>query len=68
MYQDIYEGIDEKRVKEIVKALNVLGENFNEGDIIVKNYIVNHLFEFIMSVVASDKARGALHDAYRLLE
>ena len=65
---NLYEGIDKEQMEEVIAGLQLLAVNFNDGDLLVKNYIVNELFNFLARVIVQDEARQKLIDVYSMLE
>lgn len=65
---NLYEGIDKEQMEEVIAGLQLLAVNFNNGDLLIKNYIVNELFNFLAGVIVQDEARQKLIDVYSMLE
>lgn len=68
MTENIYEGIDKKKEREIYNSFLNITSLFNEGDIIAKNLIVNTMFMFLNDVIEQDSVKAKLKEAYDMLE
>lgn len=64
----LYEGIDEKQQVEVADHFAKIGNLFNNGDMLIKNYIVNVMFNFLDGVIQQKEVKETLKDAYNLLE
>lgn len=65
---DLYEGINKKNQKKCIEIFEELSNMFNESDLLIKNYIVNAMFSFLMSVILQTEVKDKLYEAYDILE
>lgn len=64
----IYDGIDKDKQDNCKKLFMNLVDEFNNGNVLIRNFIINNMFNFIMSVIIDDEIRQRILDAYMMLE
>lgn len=64
---NLYEGIDKKAQEKCITAFETLADEFNNGDMLVKNFVANNVFNFLMSIISDDNVRQKILDAYETL-
>lgn len=64
----IYDGIDKDKQDNCKELFMNLVDEFNNGDVLIRNFIINNMFNFIMSVIIDDEIRQRILDAYMMLE
>lgn len=64
---NLYDGIDEVAQEKCVTAFNTLADEFNNGDLLVKNFVANNIFNFLISIITDDMVRQKILDAYEFL-
>lgn len=65
---DLYNGIDKDKQDNCKELFMNLVDEFNNGDVLIRNFIINNMFNFIMSVIIDDEIRQRILDAYMMLE
>lgn len=64
----LYDGIDEVSQNKCVEAFNVLADEFNNGDMLIKNFVANNLFNFLLSIITNENVKNKLSEVYNMLE
>lgn len=66
---NLYEGLDNEIKYDIDMALGIILNTYNNSDdLLVRNYIANNLFTFIISIIADDNKQEEFIKLYESLK
>ena len=66
---NLYKGIDKEIKFDIDMSLDIILNTYNNSnDLLIKNYIANNLFAFIISIISDEDKQEQLIKLYESLE
>ena len=61
------EDID-ANVKECIDSINTLIKHYNKSDAVMKNFIAQNIFEFLVGLIADEEIKQEIIEAFMRLE
>ena len=55
-------------VNECIDLINTLIEHYNKGDVVMKNFIAQNIFEFFVGLIADEEIKEEIVEAFMKLE
>lgn len=55
-------------VKECIDSINTLIKHYNKGDVVMKNFIAQNIFEFLVGLIADEEIKQEIIEAFMRLE
>ena len=55
-------------VKECIDSINTLINHYNKGDVVMKNFIAQNIFEFLVGLIADEEIKQEIIEAFMRLE
>lgn len=55
-------------VKECIDSINTLIKHYNNGDAVMKNFIAQNIFEFLVGLIADEEIKQEIIEAFMRLE
>ena len=55
-------------VNECIDSINTLIKHYNKGDVVMKNFIAQNIFEFFVGLIADEEIKQEIIEAFMRLE
>ena len=55
-------------VNECIDSINTLIKHYNKGDVVMKNFIAQNIFEFLVGLIADEEIKQEIIEAFMRLE